>query len=84
MLAVQCLGRVELVARAVQQAVPLAPEKELYVLLDVVGLNGGLFSLIALTQVMAGELDVRRADLQFLVGQRHRVVVAVGIRCGPR
>ncbi len=77
MLAVERLGRVEFVARTVQQAVPLTPQKQLHVLLDVVGLDGGLFPPIALAQVMAGKLDVRRPDLQFLVGQGDGVIVAV-------
>ena len=84
MLAVERLGRVQLVAGTVQQAVPLAPEKELQMLLDVVGLHGGLFLPIAFAQVMAEELDARRADLQFLVGQGHRVSSRRRARCGPR
>ena len=79
MVVVQGLGHGELVARAVQQAVPLAPEKELQVLLDVVGLHDGLLLPIALPQVMADELDACRANLQHLVGQRYRVVVAVAL-----
>ena len=76
MLVVDRLGCVQFLVGAVQQPMPLAPKKELQVLLNVIGKDDGLFLPIAFAQVMARKLDAGRTDLQLLIGQRHQIAVA--------
>jgi hypothetical protein len=62
----RCRG-IKFLPGEVVKSVLLAPEQQLQVLLDVVGLDSGLLSLIAIAKVAAEEFDARHVDLHLLV-----------------